>query len=457
MFYDERIHTGRGKAFRKTMVFATVLFFLYAVIHTVYQLIAMPSFNPVSIMTESLCALIGLGLILYGEIAFAGSQADERKAYQKDCYFAKAFYYLLYSVAGACCVIAPIYLLSDNTGYPPNTVLFFIEIPCWLFLLLQFKKDEIPINAEILLEDKKIYWTKVLKNILKFGGVCVGLTCFSFTVTLFYLVVYRSDVGLFSLAVLLAILFAGLLTWISLSLEYALFSVAERVSEKAKQKGTLSPITIIFLWVGIGAGIAADIGRIIISAAGYEFNSADIVVAFNYIDRSMAVIGGYFTGLFLVYFLSELRALPDRKLVKILSGNLLIRVINYVYGVLSSIIFMIMLDMYGGNPEAEYIFYVNSSMLSTAISVFFMIIYACLAGLCFKILSGYTLAGKWYWAVPVLTFFIKAIDLVLNGIIMIVYDRTAFWLLSVVGTTAIGILYCLVYKKIKEKPLLSAE
>ena len=96
-------------------------------------------------------------------------------------------------------------------------------------------------------------------------------------------------------------------------------------------------------------------------------------------------------------------------------------------------------------------------MLSTAISVFFMIIYACLAGLCFKILSGYTLAGKWYWAVPVLTFFIKAIDLVLNGIIMIVYDRTAFWLLSVVGTTAIGILYCLVYKKIKEKPLLSAE
>lgn len=72
MFFDERIHIGRGKAFRKTMILATILFSLYAVFHLAYQLTAMPAFNPISILTESICALAGLVLILYGKPPFGG-------------------------------------------------------------------------------------------------------------------------------------------------------------------------------------------------------------------------------------------------------------------------------------------------------------------------------------------------------------------------------------------------
>lgn len=452
MFYDERIHAGRGKAFRKTMVLGTILFALYAVLHLTYQLTAMPKFNPLSVMTESICALVGAALILYGEVAFRGSLSDEMGESQKNCYFAKAFYTFLYTVVGVYCVVAPLYLLSDHTGdYPPNIVLFLVEIPCWLFLLLQFKTEEMPINSEILAESKKIYWMRVLKNVLKFGGVCAGFTCLSFCVTLFSLML-RGDFGLLTLSVLFGILFAGIITWISLSLEYLLFSLAERSSDRAKQKGVLSPITLVFAWAGLGVTILINLVRIAILLSGYAWNSGVAVAAFIYMTNYISWIGLYFTGLFTAYFLSELRPLADRRLTKILSRTLCLLITEYSFSILFLVLRDIVLQMAGGNPEADIVISTAIAEMSTVCSLIFLIASSYLTICCFTALAKHRIAGKWYWMIPAFLCLSEAMDLILQGILMRNYNHIVFYALSVLGTLFLGVLYSLMFVKIKGNP-----
>lgn len=455
MFFDERIHIGRGKAFRKTMILATTLFSLYAVLHLAYQFTAMPAFNPISILTESICALAGLVLILYGEAAFRGSKSDEMTDYRKNCYFAKAFFHFLYIIVGTYCVVAPLYLLSDNTGnYPPNTVLFLVEIPCWLFLLLQFKKEEMPLNSGILAESRKVYWTRVLKNVLKFGGVCGGFTCLSLFVTMCYLM-FRGDITLLTLGVLFGVLLAGVFTWISLSLEYLLFSLAEWVSDRAKEKGVLSPITLVFAWAGLGITILMNAIRVIILGSGYEWNSAAAVAAFSYMNNYLSWIGIYFTGLFTAYFLSELRPLADRKLTKILSRILLLRIIEYSFGFLFPVLQVIVLQIAGGYLEADITVYTAIARVSTACSIVFLIASSWLTVLCFASLTKQGAAGCGYWIVPTLLCLSNAVDLTLQGIIMRSYNHIIFYSVSIIGTLLLGVLYSLVYIKIRRNPFAS--
>lgn len=181
MFYDERIHAGRGKAFRNTIILAVVLLAVYGAIHTACLFILHDTKNPLAFIIEPLCLAAGLVILIYGETAYGGKDRDEMREYQKNCYYAKAFYVFLYIFAGVYCVFAPIqsaYLLdskvfSTSTGavfytgfFKPNLLLLVVEIPCFLFLLLQFKRSEMPFNAAFLTEDRSVYWRRVWKNIL---------------------------------------------------------------------------------------------------------------------------------------------------------------------------------------------------------------------------------------------------------------------------------------------------
>ena len=85
MFYDERIETGRSNAFRKTMILATFLFIVHSLINGIVRFFTVSTFSFLDILAGTLCAIIGIAFILYGEICFR--ESDEMTEFQKNRYY----------------------------------------------------------------------------------------------------------------------------------------------------------------------------------------------------------------------------------------------------------------------------------------------------------------------------------------------------------------------------------
>ena len=320
MFFDERIYAAKGKAFRNTMFFSCALLFVYTVLHRIYLYCTTNDPQFISTLFETAVLAANLVILAIGELRFAFSEKDEMTEFRKNGFYAKGFSVFLCVVAGLYCIVAPLIPIALRyPDLPINTPLGLTLIPCWLFLLWQFKRSDVTLNSEFIEEKKEEYRKRVLRNLHKFSGICFLFMLCGIFVLYEYLKMTQESF-LFSAAYLFTVLIAGILSWGSISVEYLIFSYAERSSERAKAEGKFSHAVRLFLWIGIAVRALSLISNgLVMHLDPYSltrFTMADLINLAN------AVADGvfYFDTLFLLYLYSELRVLKDKKLNTAFSG-----------------------------------------------------------------------------------------------------------------------------------------
>lgn len=445
MFYDERIEAGRSDAFRKTMIFATFLFIVHSLINGIVSFFTVSAFNFLNISVETLCAIIGIAFILYGEICFRGNESDEMTEFRKNRYYTKAFFKFIYFIAGIYCIWAPICIISNGRDNSPAELISFVGTPCWLFLLLLMKRESLPLNASFLADDPKVYRKRVLSNILKFGAMCACFTAISFVITFFYLLSTDKSNMFFSFFVLISILFSGLTVWISFSLEYLIFSIAERSSDRAKQTGLISAASAVFLCLGL---LPSAINELISLATVSLFglNSVESVTIINVFKNYTLSVGAYFTGLFTVYFLSE----TQRLLKKLLTFAVIIQIINLICSYLLDLLTTFTLRA-GQEAEIERLIYERLSILSALISLLFLAAGTIIVFYCLRVLSCAGYASSQLCAVPLIVFIVSTAELLLPSYLP--DTMTVIYGMSFLTVILKYVVFLNVRSKIRKNPL----
>lgn len=325
MFYDERIITAKGKAFRHTIFLAFCLFTGYFALHLTYLLVCLHRLPILSLIFEFSAAVTSGVILAVGEIRRHAGPEDERSEAENDLYYAKGFSRFLCILAAVYCIFAPIAAASRISGdYPPNAVLTLVLVPCWLFLLTRFKQTEVTINPGFLDEPRSEYWRCVFRTVKKFGLLCLFFTLLGVTADYLFLLSISRRLS-FTVVTVIGVLVSGFLTFLSISAEYLLFSYAERASEQAKVKGKTSKATRLFLWLSVAMNVLFSAERyfteFVLTAPNGLFPNTplgDRAAILNYLGKDLGNAALYFTVLFLLWLYSELRTLRDNRLRRLL-------------------------------------------------------------------------------------------------------------------------------------------
>lgn len=301
MFCDERILVEQGKAFRATMILAWFISLIYGLLHTL-SMFANGTFYAPALVHEAISIISGLVLFLYGEIKHHASTKDEMVAYKKNNYYKKIFYWYLGIILFAFCL--QISLGSRYEWFPPNHFLLTLQIPCWLLLLTYFKFNGVPFNYSYLAEDKPTYIRRTFANVAKLAKIIALATLAGIVV----LIVLRASISEF-----VAVLAAGIISWISLSIEYLIISWAERVSDHANENNRISSATLIFVFIGaIIYIISLGVGSYMVWDDGSNITNGTILMIGSALNKYLGCLSKYFFGLFAVYLYSEMKHIKSR-------------------------------------------------------------------------------------------------------------------------------------------------
>ena len=301
MFHDERIIVEQGKAFRATMMLAWFISLLYGILHAL-TLYTNGTFHVLALISELICLGAGLAFFLFGEIKHLGSAKDEMLAYQKNMYYKKIFYIYIGVILSA--YYLQIGLGSRYEWFPPNHFLFTLQIPCWLLLLTYLKIHGVPFNYSYLGESKKIYIRRTFINVLKLGKIVAAAT----GIGLIILIVLRT-----SILEIIAVLLSGILSWLSLAIEYLIISWAERVSDQANEQNRISSATLSFVVLGVFLYIiSAIIGCYAVWDNGKYLTNGTRLMLVSLSNKSAGYLGMYSFGLFSVYLYNELKDIKSK-------------------------------------------------------------------------------------------------------------------------------------------------
>lgn len=301
MFYDERILEEQGKAFRATMILAWFISLIYGLLHAL-SMFANGTFYAPALVLESISIVSGLVFFLYGEIKHHASTKDEMVANKKNHYYKKVFYLYLGMLLFAFCIQNS--LGSRYDWFPPNHFLATLEIPCWLLLLTCFKFKGVPFNYSYLAEDKSTYIRRTFANVAKLAKI-IALATGAGIIVLIVLKASTSE--------LVAVLTAGVISWISLSIEYLIISWAERVSDHANEQNRISSATLIFACFGaIMYIISAAAGSYLAWNNGSNITNATTLMIGSTLNQYFGYLSMYFFGLFAVYLYSEMKHIKSR-------------------------------------------------------------------------------------------------------------------------------------------------
>lgn len=366
MFYDERILVEQGKAFRATMILAWFISLIYGLLHAL-SMFANGTFYAPALVHESISIISGLVLFLYGEIKHHASTKDEMVAYKKNYYYKKVFYWYLGIILFAFCL--QISLGSRYEWFPPNHFLLTLQIPCWLLLLTYFKFKGVPFNYSYLAEDKPTYIRRTFANVAKLAKIIALATMTGIVI----LIVLRASISEF-----IAVLAAGIISWISLSIEYLIISWAERVSDHANENNRISSATLTFVCFGaIMYIISAVAGSYLVWDNGSNITNATTLMIGSTLNQYFGYLSMYFFGLFAVYLYSEIKDIKSRlfDIATIIAMGLVIfefileplsQVLYYMVGNMANEISMAAIQIHS---VIDYLILVAESIVLTVASI----------------------------------------------------------------------------------------
>lgn len=328
MFYDERINSEQGRAYRAATLFALIILILYGILHG-FLLSAHGSFHVALMSVEIFCGIGGALLIAFGELKYGICPADEMVDAQKKRYYSKAFFGFLYMlIAVYCCIRVPFSIHLNAYDVAPNHLIILLALSVWLVLLFRFKRNEIPLNSSFIEVSPSEYWKHVLKNVGKLGGITALFTAISAVNT----VMLTKDAFDF-----LSVLLAGSITFVSFAVEYLIFSLAERSSDKAKEKGKISGATLIFAAVTAAAYLLyAAISTYVVINAG-DINSSAAILKINSLQQYFDCVIFYFSGLFSIYLYSELKVLKNDGTRKAITLFISSHLVSFCFGQISRV------------------------------------------------------------------------------------------------------------------------
>ena len=379
----------------------------------------------------------------------------------------------MYVFAGCYCLTAPIRFINryDDLLYslfPPNGILWVAELPGWFFLLWQFKRGDLLMNSAALADTVGSYWRYVWKNILKFFGVCLGFCAVSFCFTAVCMFADESATAL-TFSVLLSILLVGLNTWLSFSAEYLLYSLGERSSDRAKEKGIFSGFTKGFV---IAAVILAILAAFCSNFSSFMFDGThkilmpsrfslgELAALLSYISNSVGTLSTFVTLTATVYLFSEFRTLKDRRLDRtfnlMIFLTLLLMVLRSLVTRLLTSVILIQENLYGSSDTLYRLINLNNLCVAALSLAALALTSVCYLLLCLRIAGhGYARKG-WIW-LPLAMFFC-GFWVNLFAMIGRASSIPGAALLEAAGSIITGffeLFYLLkIMKKVKEKPML---
>lgn len=302
MFYDERIQKELGKSFRAVIGLSSIISIIYGVLHLLAMREHGGTIRVLGLLFELIGIVAGMIVLLYGEIKFSASGRDERLASGKYNYYKKIFYPYLGVILFACYLQS--FLSSADEWFAPSHFLSALQLPCWLLLLICLKYHGVPFNYSYMAEDRCTYIQRTFANVSKLGKFVLLATAGGLCVSLVFGASFLQ---------LIAVLLSGVVSWVSLSVEYLLISWAERVSDRANEQQRMSSASKIFGCFGvvlylISAGISIywswDNGSNITDG-----KKLMIVTTFSQLFERLGI---YAFGLFTVYVYNELKPIKSR-------------------------------------------------------------------------------------------------------------------------------------------------
>lgn len=392
MFLDERINAEQGRAFRLTVIFAWAVTVLYGILHFM-MLKASGKIPPSSLSVEIFCSICGAILIGIGEFSKWSETKDEMWEYEQNKFYCKAFYIFLYVMLFAyCCIRVPAYIVLSPYDMLPNQLLVLLELTCFIVLITKFKFSEIPFNYTFISEEKRSYGKQVIINIGKLGGVILLFTLLSFVTLVF--------IGEFDALDLLSILISGLFTWISLSMSYTLFSVAEWLSDRAKEKNLLSAATLFFFFSAVAFALgAAAIGVYCSVDNGHLIVTSAHVVLISSLMRYFALMETALFAVFAAYLYSETRFLKLEKFKLAVKLFAIATVVEITVSELSRVASSAVMSVENENIRSIY---TAISYTNHFISLIFTVITAVAVFIGAKALFERGMVRKWVLAIPIL-------------------------------------------------------
>ena len=391
MFLDERINAEQGRAFRFTVIFAWAVTVLYGIFHFV-MLMMSNRFLMSSLSVEIFCGIGGAILIGIGELSKWSDEKDEMWEYEQNKFYCKAFYIFLYIMLFAyCCIRVPAYIALSPYDMPTNQLLVLLELTCFIVLITKFKFSDVPFNYTFISEESPSYVKQVLVNVGKLGGAILLFTSLSF-VTLFFMGGEAID--------MLSVLFSGFLTFLSLGCHYVLFSVAEWLSDRAKEKNILSVATLFFFFFAVAFALgAAAIGLYSSVDNGHLIVTSAHAALISSIMRYFALMETALFAVFAVYLYSETKALKVAKLRSAVKLFAFATVLEITVSELFRIVSSAVMSVENENMRAVFsvIGYTNQFF-----SLVFTVLTAVAVYLSAKALADKGLVSKLVVAIPVL-------------------------------------------------------
>lgn len=326
MFYNENVHAAKGKALRKTVFFCEVLLLIYIALHAIYNVsFGISGFMYLSV--EILSAVLGAVIIIKGEVSFAKNEDEKNKWYAKSFFVLFHFFFFVYAVS------LPYYYVNNSNAnwLPLNYIILFMEAPVWLCLITFAKK------AETQKEEKREYYKRVFKNILHFLFMCIGYAMAAFVSYVLRMIFISSKA--FDISALLVILVFAASIFLSISVEYLLYSLAERASTVAREKGKISVTTLVIAAAYIFTVILNSVMHIV-----YLHNTKSGIISGDYVQsmttafRYIEILMGFLGGAFLVYIASEMSERVDYRLFKIAQRSIFVIILSHAYSCVSPII-----------------------------------------------------------------------------------------------------------------------
>lgn len=478
MFYDERIVIGRGKAYRNTIILATVLMTLLTISDIMTQCLLLKKYNPLFSVVSLVTAIAGIAIIIFGEKKYGRIPEDERVEGLKSQYYSKAFYVFINVLACAYSIALPLIKVENvphSIGNSEGTTvilgmnfvlenctraLSIVEFPCLIFLLYQMKSQYLPINASVIEEDGSTYWKKVWGNILRFAAKCGIYTLISLFISVIFSVFnfggyrYSPIETIMGIWYMVGILAAGLEVFIGFSVEYLIFSVVDRISEQAKGQDALSHVTTVFFSIGAwSAAVSALFSTVL------RFSTT--VTLLPYVTRVMQFgenLAFLSFGICMAYLLSELKGKVGDSVLKGIKLVGMTQVVIYIVNMIFSVF---------SNGFIEFFSFRMDDGVRKLLDIIMMIkggfllsfeIAACITVLVLiSRLTQEKLTSMAAIFIPIFSFLVNGINIYMTYIFGSPRFLAFFACAEIAGIAMYGFLFFNIFKKIKDKMEKSIE